>query len=102
MNADRRILTPVAASILAGFVVAAATLGGSMSSDAPAVKGDRFKVIGESLCANQEWPNISNECLVWSEGHSDDDAVRFVTLASQDGDAGVTTLTRVREAVETH
>jgi hypothetical protein len=103
MNADRRILTPVAASVLAGLVVAVATLGGSLHGERAAAKADRFTSIGDTLCAGQEWPNISNECLAWSEGEIiEASAVRYVTLAATDHAAGLTTLTRVKAADEAY
>ncbi|MBJ3775115.1 hypothetical protein [Acuticoccus mangrovi] len=98
MNADRRILTPITASIVAGVLVAAATLGGSMASDAPARKGDRFKIVSDTLCANQSWPNITSECLAWSEGEASSQHVRFITIADHDAVRGVSTLTRVSAA----
>lgn len=101
MNTNRRILTPITVSAVAGLVVAVATLGGSMTADrAQAVKADRFAGIGDTFCANQEWPNISSACLAWSEGEITEGAVRYVTVASTDFDAGITTLARVTPADE--
>lgn len=101
MNADRRVLTPVTASIAAALLVGAATLGGSFAANEPATKGDRFAVMGDSLCDGQAWPNLTTECLAWSKGDTTDASVRFVTLAHSDTEAGVTTLTRVR-TIPTH
>ncbi len=95
MNADRRIFTPAAASVLAGLVVAVATLGGTISGEQAAPKADRFSVIGDSLCAGQDWPNITAECLAWSEGDAMPGAVRYVTMVDTDHEAGMTTLTRI-------
>lgn len=100
MNADRRLLTPVAGTLLAGVMVAAATLGGSVAPSEPATKGDRFAVIGDSLCAGQVWPNLTSECLAWSEGEAA--PVRFVTMASHDADRSVTTLLRIPAAIESN
>ncbi|WP_108663116.1 hypothetical protein [Acuticoccus kandeliae] len=97
MSAKNRILSPVTATIIAGVVVAAATLGGSFASDAPATKGDRFKVMGDNLCAGQAWPNLSAECLAWSQGETTPQTVRYVTIANHDRDNGVTTLARVQD-----
>ncbi|WP_075219125.1 hypothetical protein [Acuticoccus yangtzensis] len=94
MNADRRILTPIAGTVLAGFMIAAATLGGSMAEGTAAPKSDRFAVVGDSLCAGQAWPNLSSECLAWSEGQAVASPVRFVTIASSDKSARVTKLER--------
>lgn len=101
MSADRRILTPIVATLIAGGIVGAATLGGSLAGDAPAVKTDRFALVGDNLCKNQSWPNLSAECLAWAEGEPTDGRVRFVTISSHDADGGSTTLTRIRE-ITTH
>jgi len=97
MAADRRILTPIAATLVAGAIVGAATLGGTMAGDQPAQKADRFAVIAEDLCEGQAWPNLTPECLAWAEGDTTDGRVRFVTLSNTDADAGVTQLLRIRE-----
>lgn len=102
MNADRRILTPAAASIVAGLVVAVATLGGTIAGDGAAPKADRFATMGDILCANEVWPNLSAQCLAWSEGELVEGSVRFVTLASTNAVAGTTTLTRVAEETEAY
>jgi hypothetical protein len=101
MNADRRILTPVAATLLGGVFVGIATLGGTLSGSAPAVaaKTDRFATAGDSLCEGQSWPNLSPECLSWVEG-APLGKVRFITVATHDRAAQTTTLTRVRDASE--
>lgn len=99
MAADRRILTPIAATILAGAIVGAATLGGTLAGDQPAVKGDRFAIVGDDLCKGQAWPNLTQECLAWAEGDATEGRVRFVTLSNTDEDAGVTQLLRIREIV---
>lgn len=101
MNADRRILTPIAATAVAGLMVAAATLGGSATGDAAARKSDRFKVVGDSLCAGQAWPNLSAECVSWSEGGEAGSSVRFITIAQSDEGAATTVLARVRPATQT-
>ena len=95
MNANRRLLTPIAGTAIAGVMIAAATLGGSMSHGAAAPKSDRFAVVGDSLCAGQAWPNLTSECLAWSEGEGSSSPVRFVTIASHDVPGRVTTLERV-------
>ena len=97
MSADRRILTPIVATLIAGGIVGAATIGGTVAGDAPAVKTDRFAMVGDNLCKNQSWPNLSQECLAWSEGEPTDGHVRFVTISSNDSAHGVTTLTRIRD-----
>lgn len=99
MNADRRIFTPVAATLLGGVFVGIATLGGTLSGNAPAVsaKADRFATAGDSLCEGQSWPNLSPECLAWVEGTPLGN-VRFITLADHQRDAQKTTLTRIRDA----
>ena len=51
MNADRRLLTPIAGTVLAGFMIAAATLGGSMAETTAAPKGDRFAVVANRIPA---------------------------------------------------
>ena len=99
MAADRRILTPIAASLVAAGLVGAATLGGTFAGDQPAVKSDRFAMVGDNLCKNQEWPNLTPECLSWAEGDSTDGRVRFVTLKSDDAANNTTTLVRIREIV---
>lgn len=97
MNADRRILTPVTATIAGALFMGAATLGGTFSSDAPAQKTDRFATVGDQLCEGQTWPDLSEECLAWSKGEPvDGAAVRYVTLAQTDRAAGFTELIRVR------
>lgn len=95
MNANRRLLTPIAATAIAGFMIAAATVGGTMSEGAAAPKSDRFAVVGDSLCAGQAWPNLTSECLAWSEGETSAAPVRYVTLASHDKSQQMTTLHRV-------
>lgn len=95
MRMDLRIFSPVTATMAAGVMVAAATLGGTMASDAPAKKSDRFEVMGDSLCEGQTWPNLSPECLAWAEGETTGGTVRFVTIVETDEDARVTTLTKV-------
>ncbi|MEM9223377.1 MAG: hypothetical protein AAGB11_13365 [Pseudomonadota bacterium] len=99
MSADRRILTPVAATLIAGAIVGAATVGGTIAgSQETAVKSDRFAVVGEQLCEGQSWPNLTPECLSWKEGEPTSNArVRFVTFSQTDDGAGTTTLTRTRE-----
>lgn len=100
MKANRRILTPIAASIIAGAVVGVAALGGTAAGDrAVAVKSDRFAVIGEELCDGQSWPNISPECLSWLEGEELPGRVRFVTYAETDNQAGVTSLIRAHDNI---
>ncbi len=99
MNTNRRLLTPVAASVLAGLVVAVATIG-SVSGDRAATKTDRFATAADSLCAGQYGPARSSECLAWSQGEMTEGTVRYVTLTSTDADAGVTTLTRVQATDE--
>jgi hypothetical protein len=96
MNTNRRLLTPVTASVVAAIVVGVATLGGAMTGDRAAPKADRFAATDKALCAGQQWPNLTNECLAWSEGTDTAGSVRFVTVAATDADAGVTTLTRTR------
>lgn len=97
MTTNRRILTPMVATIAAAFVVGAATLGGTFAADdAVNKKADRFALAGDSLCAGQTWPNLTPECLAWQEGEFMPGDVRFVTIASHDNDTGVTTLTRTR------
>lgn len=98
MATERRILTPIAASIVAGALVGVATLGGTAAGDREvAVKSDRFAVIGEELCEGQDWPKITPECLSWLEGTASPTHVRFVTYAETDHNAGVTTLIRAVE-----
>lgn len=98
MNAHR-ILTPISVTALAGLVVGVATLGGTIAGETAAPKADRFAVVGDSLCHGQEWPNITSECLAWSEGAPIPGTIRFVTLSTTDVEAGLTTLTR--EPVDT-
>jgi len=97
MTNERRFFSPVTASIAAGAIVAAATLGGTFASDEPAQerKTDRFEVVGDSLCEGQTWPNLSPECLAWAEGETTAGTVRFVTIVETDEAARVTKLTRV-------
>lgn len=92
---ERRFFSPVTASVAAAVVVAAATLGGTLASDAPAKKSDLFEVMGDALCEGQTWPNLSAECLAWAEGESTAGNVRFVTIVETDAQARVTTLTKV-------
>ncbi|RAH98967.1 hypothetical protein DLJ53_25400 [Acuticoccus sediminis] len=98
MNAHRRLLTPIAGTAIAGIMIAAATLGGSMSQSTAATKTDRFAVVGDSLCAGQAWPNLSSECLAWADGDETGGPVRFVTVASHDKTRQVTTLNRMPAA----
>lgn len=100
MNADRRILTPIAATLAGALIVGAATLGGTLAGDhVVTAKADRFAVIGDELCADQVWPNLTPECLAWSEGEPIEGQVRFVTVHDTDATTMTTTLTRVRENV---
>lgn len=93
MNANR-LLAPIAATLVAAGIVAAATIGGDVAAkDQPAQKGDRFAIVSETLCAGQSWPNLSEDCLAWTDG-SAHTAVRFVTMASHDAERGETVLTR--------
>lgn len=100
MSADRRILTPVAVTLIAGAIVGVATLGGTMAGG-PAVdaKTDRFAVVGEQLCEGQAWPNLTPECLSWKDGEVTGGKVRFVTISSTDTDTMTTTLTRAHADV---
>lgn len=98
MKSDRRILSPMSASVAAALLVGAATLGGSVSSDRPAVKTDRFATLGDTLCAGQDWPNLSNECLAWTQGEVSNQSIRFVTVAENNIEASTTTLVRMRSA----
>lgn len=102
MSADRRLMTPVAGTFAAAILVAAATFGGSLATKSAAAKSDRFAVMGDNLCAGQSWPNLTEECLAWSEGDPSAQPVRYVTFASTDVAAASTTLTRVRAASELH
>lgn len=94
MNAQSRIFTPVIAGLGAALIVGVATLGGTVAGDAPAAKADRFQIMGKTLCADQVWPKISQECLAWGEGLGADQRVRFITTATHDPAGGVTTLSR--------
>ncbi|WMS40983.1 hypothetical protein RDV64_12885 [Acuticoccus sp. MNP-M23] len=99
MTSDRRLLTPISATIVAGAIVGIATLGGTMAGNqASATKADRFAMVGEELCEGQSWPNLTPACLNWSEG-VESGPVRFVTLTDTDGAAGQTNLVRVRDIV---
>jgi hypothetical protein len=96
MKTERRIFSPVTASVAAGLMVAAATLGGTLAADdAAEKKADRFAVVGDSLCDGQTWPNLSEECLAWARGETTDGRVRHVTIVETDESARTTTLTRV-------
>ncbi|MEM7693794.1 MAG: hypothetical protein AAF318_05040 [Pseudomonadota bacterium] len=100
MNTERRILTPIAATVAGALLVGVATLGGTLAGDDVVTpKADRFAVIGDELCAGQDWPNLTPECLAWSEGESIGGQVRFITVNDTDASARTTTLTRVREIV---
>lgn len=100
MNTDRRILTPVAATLLGGIFVGVVTLGGTFAggSTATDTKTDRFATTGATLCAGQAWPNLTAECLSWVEGTPLTD-VRFITMAVHDRAAQTTRLART--AVDT-
>jgi len=99
MKSDRRLLTPITATLVAGAIVGIATLGGTFAGNqATAIKADRFAMVGDELCEGQSWPNLTPECLTWAEGESSG-PVRFVTMATTDASAGTTTLTRVRDIV---
>jgi hypothetical protein len=97
MTKERRFFSPITASIAAGAMVAAATLGGTLASDESAKerKADRFEVMGDNLCEGQTWPNLSPECLAWAEGETTEGNVRFVTVVETDETARVTKLTRM-------
>ncbi|MEM0905888.1 MAG: hypothetical protein AAGJ94_00900 [Pseudomonadota bacterium] len=97
MPAQRRILTPIAATLVAGAIVGAATLGGTMAGDKIATKSDRFAVMGDNLCDGQSWPNLTQECLAWVQGEPVEGTVRFVTISETAPESNVTTLTRVRD-----
>ncbi len=99
MAADRRILTPIAASLIAGALVGAATIGGTFAGNDPAVKADRFAMVGDNLCKGQDWPNLTPECLAWAEGDTTEGHVRFVTLRNDDVANSTTTLVRIRDVV---
>lgn len=95
MTKERRFLSPVTASLAAGVMVVAATLGGTFASDERAEKTDRFAIVGDTLCDGETWPHLSPECLSWAKGETTQGAVRFVTKATTDRDARVTTLTKI-------
>lgn len=97
MNADRRILTPVAVTLLGGIFVSVAIVGGTLvdGSTVTATKTDRFATTGDTLCAGHAWPNLSVECLTWLEGGPLTD-VRFITMATHDRGERITTLTRTK------
>ena len=95
MSAERRVLSPIVASALAGAVVVSAALGGTIASERSTQKQDRFAVVGDDLCEGQVWPNLSDACLAWSEGTSGA-AGGYATLAAHEPELQRTTLTRVR------
>lgn len=94
MTADRRIFSPVTATVMGAVLVGAATLGGTFAADQVAQKTDRFETLGDTLCEGQSWPNLTPECLAWAEGEPLPGTVRFVTTASTNAEAQVTVLTR--------
>ena len=96
MSAERRVLSPIVASALAGAVVVSAALGGTIASERSTHKEDRFAVVGDDLCQGQVWPNLSDACLAWSGGTSGEATGGYATLAAHEPELQRTTLTRVR------
>ena len=81
--------------------MAFAAVGGSVTGDgAAAAKTDRFAGIGDTLCASQQGEDMSSECLAWSEDEMTDGAMHYVTVASSDAEAGMTTLNRIKATDE--
>lgn len=98
MNADRKVLSSILATVAAAALVGVATLGGTFaaSGDAATTKADRFTMASDSLCAGQTWPNLTDECIAFREGEGGN-GVRFVTMVRHDADMSTSTLSRVRE-----
>ena len=98
---SNRLFTPIAAGVVAGVFVVFAAIGGSVTSDnATVAKADRFAGIGDTLCASQSQPNLSSECLAWSENEIAEGTGRYVTVASSDAETGITTLNRIEATSE--
>ncbi len=57
-------------------------------------KADRFDTVAERLCADQNWPNISNACITWESSSTAPRKVRFVTETRTDEANAVTVLAR--------
>lgn len=98
LTLNSSVLAGIAA---AGFIAAASVSGAVTAQDAPAVKGDRFAVVGEELCGDQAWPNITAECVAWrNNAPRNGETVRYVTIEKTDAAARFTELERRAIAAE--
>lgn len=87
-----------AAAIVVGIAIALAitTFAIALPTAGPPVKTDRFEILRDSLCAGQDWPELSDACLVWRRGKASHAADRYVTTAHPEPDRNTTTLIRMR------
>lgn len=92
-----RVKSSVVATVATIGFLAAATVGGEFAVNGEAAeKGDRFAVVGERLCGEQAWPNITAECVAWrNAAPAGSERVRYITVSHTDRQAGVTELRRV-------
>jgi len=85
----------LATAAAAGFLVAAAASGTVPTGNA-LEKSDRFAIVGEQLCGNQAWPNITAECVAWkNNAPTAGETVRYLTMQKTDAANGITELQRV-------
>lgn len=94
-----RLKSPTIATIGALAFIGAAAAGGTstFTADTVAKKGDRFQIVSEELCSGQAWPNISAECVAWTNSAPDaKSVVRFITVQKSTPEHNFTELERVR------
>lgn len=94
MFAKRFSARMIAASGIVAVTAIAVTAGVSTVDFSSTPKADRFDTVAERLCADQNWPNISNGCIAWESASTAPRQVRFVTETRTDEANAVTVLTR--------
>ncbi|MGX1305592.1 hypothetical protein AB7M35_000312 [Amorphus suaedae] len=94
MFAKRFSARMIAASGIVAFTAIAVTAGVNTVGFSSTPKADRFDTVAERLCADQNWPNISNACITWESASAAPKKVRFVTESRTDEANAVTILAR--------
>lgn len=87
-----------AAAVVVGTAMAFAitTFAIALPAAGPPVKTDRFEVVGEGLCAVEDWDDAADACLVWRRGQAGHAADRYVTTARPGPGRNTTILIRTK------
>ena len=94
MFAKRISTRMIAASGIVAITAIAVSAGVNTVECSSTPKADRFDTVAERLCADQNWPNISNACITWESSSTAPRKVRFVTETRTDEANAVTVLAR--------